>query len=82
MHQKISEIPRVPYLSSPKTTWTLFRDSGYGFVKLTAFNQSCLLIEYKKSSNGKVYDSFTISRDYKDVLACVHDGSEPNTLAT
>lgn len=40
---------------------------------------SCL-IEYKKSSDGKVYDSFTISRDYRDV--CVHDGCEKTTLAT
>ncbi|CAJ1975602.1 unnamed protein product [Sphenostylis stenocarpa] len=27
------------------------------------------LFEYKKSGDGKVYDSFTISRDYRDVLA-------------
>ncbi|GMN56636.1 hypothetical protein TIFTF001_025765 [Ficus carica] len=65
-----------------QTTWSLYRDVDYGFVKLTAFNQSSLAVEYKKSSDGKVYDSFTISRDYKDVLACVHDGCEPTTLAT
>ncbi|XP_054807002.1 probable inactive purple acid phosphatase 27 [Prosopis cineraria] len=65
-----------------ETSWSIFKDSDFGFVKLTAFNQSSLLFEYKKSSNGKVYDSFTISRDYKDVLACVHDGCEPITLAT
>ncbi|BFG32314.1 hypothetical protein CerSpe_185880 [Prunus speciosa] len=65
-----------------QTTWSLFRDSDFGFVKLTAFNHSSLLMEYKKSSDGKVYDSFTISRDYRDVLACVHDGCEPTTLAT
>ncbi|XP_024929268.3 probable inactive purple acid phosphatase 27 isoform X1 [Ziziphus jujuba] len=65
-----------------QTSWSIYRDSDYGFVKLTAFNQSSLLFEYKKSSDGKVYDSFTISRDYKDVLACVHDGCEPTTLAT
>ncbi|KAH0975315.1 hypothetical protein GBA52_017214 [Prunus armeniaca] len=65
-----------------QTTWSLFRDSDFGFVKLTAFNHSSLLLEYKKSSDGKVYDSFTISRDYRDVLACVHDGCEPTTLAT
>ncbi|KAL5973052.1 putative inactive purple acid phosphatase 27 [Asimina triloba] len=62
--------------------WSIFRDSDFGFVKLTAFNHSSLLFEYKKSSDGQVYDSFTISRDYRDVLACVHDGCEPTTLAT
>ncbi|XP_030938552.1 probable inactive purple acid phosphatase 27 [Quercus lobata] len=65
-----------------QTSWSLFRDSNYGFGKLTAFNHSSLLFEYKRSSDGKVYDSFTISRDYRDVLACVHDGCEPTTLAT
>lgn len=64
------------------TTWSLHRDYDWGFVKLTAFNHSSLLFEYKKSRDGKVYDSFTISRDYKDVLACVHDGCEPTTFAS
>ncbi|KAE9610137.1 putative phosphodiesterase I [Lupinus albus] len=54
--------------------WSLYRDYDFGFVKLTAFDHSSLLFEYKKSSDRKVYDSFTISRNYKDVLACVHDG--------
>ncbi|KAK4713144.1 hypothetical protein R3W88_019051 [Solanum pinnatisectum] len=63
------------------TTWSVFKDYDFGFVKLTAFDQSNLLFEYKKSKDGKVYDSFTISRDYKDVLACVHDCCEPTTLA-
>lgn len=62
--------------------WSLFRDYDWGFVKMTAFNHSSLLFEYKKSRDGKVYDSFTISRDYKDVLACVHDGCEAHTLAS
>ncbi|KAB1217436.1 putative inactive purple acid phosphatase 27 [Morella rubra] len=62
--------------------WSLYRDYDFGFVKLTAFNHSSLLFEYKKSRDGNVYDSFTITRDYKDVLACVHDGCEPTTLAT
>ncbi|XP_047310384.1 probable inactive purple acid phosphatase 27 [Impatiens glandulifera] len=68
--------------SEVKTSWSLYKDYDYGFVKLTAFNQSSLLFEYKKSSDGKVYDSFTISRDYRDVLACVHDSCEPTTFAT
>ncbi|XP_031125743.1 probable inactive purple acid phosphatase 27 [Ipomoea triloba] len=63
------------------TSWSLFKDYDWGFVKLTAFNHSSLLFEYKKSKDGKVYDSFTISRDYRDVLACVHDGCEPTTAA-
>ena len=62
--------------------WSLYRDYDFGFVKMTAFNHSSLLFEYKKSRDGEVYDSFTISRDYKDVLACVHDGCEATTLAT
>ncbi|KAK7346593.1 hypothetical protein VNO80_21116 [Phaseolus coccineus] len=62
--------------------WSLYRDYDFGFVKLTAFNHSSLLFEYKKSSDGKVYDSFTVSRDYRDVLACVHDGCEATTSTT
>ncbi|KAJ6764219.1 PURPLE ACID PHOSPHATASE-RELATED [Salix koriyanagi] len=49
---------------------------------VVAFDHSSLLFEYKKSSDGKVYDSFTISRDYRDVLACVHDSCPATTLAT
>ncbi|KAJ6375381.1 hypothetical protein OIU77_000374 [Salix suchowensis] len=59
--------------SSVIPNWSIYRDYDFGFVKLTAFDHSSLLFEYKKSSDGKVYDSFTISRDYRDVLACVHD---------
>ncbi|TVU04934.1 hypothetical protein EJB05_48078 [Eragrostis curvula] len=62
--------------------WSVFRDQDYGFVKLTAFNHSSLLFEYKKSSDGKAYDSFTVDRDYRDVLRCVHDSCFPTTLAT
>lgn len=68
--------------SKLQTNWSLYRDYDYGFVKLTAFNHSSLLFEYKKSSDGLVYDSFTISRDYKDVLACVHDSCEATTAAS
>ncbi|KAF8739187.1 hypothetical protein HU200_013907 [Digitaria exilis] len=62
--------------------WSIFRDRDYGFVKLTAFNHSSLLFEYKKSSDGMVYDSFAIDRDYRDVLSCVHDSCFPTTLAS
>ncbi|XP_059442926.1 probable inactive purple acid phosphatase 27 [Corylus avellana] len=61
--------------------WSLYKDYDHGFGKLTAFNHSSLLFEYKKSRDGDVYDSFTISRDYRDVLACVQDSCEPTTLA-
>lgn len=62
--------------------WSIYRDYDFGFVKLTAFNHSSLLFEYKKSRDGEVYDSFTISRNYRDVLACVHDSCEPTTMAS
>ncbi|KAK7350702.1 hypothetical protein VNO77_09586 [Canavalia gladiata] len=68
--------------SAVPPVWSLYRDLDYGFGKLTAFNHSYLLFEYKKSSDGEVYDSFTISRDYRHVLACVHDGCEKTTLAS
>lgn len=62
--------------------WSIYRDYDFGFVKLTAFNHSSLLFEYKKSRDGQVYDSFTISRDYRDVLACVRDSCQPRTSAS
>nr|GEV60433.1 probable inactive purple acid phosphatase 1 [Tanacetum cinerariifolium] len=65
-----------------KTTWSIFRDYDYGFLKLTAFNHSTLLFEYKKSIDGQVYDSFTISRDYRDILACTVDSCSSTTLAS
>uniref|UniRef100_A0A803P839 Purple acid phosphatase n=1 Tax=Cannabis sativa TaxID=3483 RepID=A0A803P839_CANSA len=67
--------------SSLSPVWSVYRDYDWGFVKLTAFNHSSLLFEYKKSRDGEVYDSFTVYREYKDVLACVHDSCEPTTLA-
>ncbi|KAK6133947.1 hypothetical protein DH2020_032305 [Rehmannia glutinosa] len=68
--------------STLKPNWSIFRDSDYGFVKLTAFDHSNLLFEYKKSSDGKVYDSFRISRDYRDILACAVDSCPSTTLAS
>jgi len=68
--------------SQVNTKWSLYRDYDFGFVKLTAFNHSSLLFEYKKSRDGNVYDSFSISRDYRDILACVHDSCEASTLAS
>lgn len=65
-----------------QTKWSLFKDYDYGFVKLTAFDHSNLLFEYKKSRDGKVYDSFRISRDYRDILACTVDSCPSTTLAS
>ncbi|XP_059445193.1 probable inactive purple acid phosphatase 1 isoform X1 [Corylus avellana] len=65
-----------------QTQWSFFRDYDYGFIKLTAFDHSNLLFEYKKSRDGKVYDSFRISRDYRDILACTVDSCPSMTLAS
>lgn len=65
--------------SEVKPNWSIYRDFDFGFVKMTAFDHNSLLLEYKKSSDGEVYDSFTIEREYRDVLACVHDACEPTT---
>ncbi|CAA3027902.1 probable inactive purple acid phosphatase 1 isoform X1 [Olea europaea var. sylvestris] len=65
-----------------KPNWSIYRDFDYGFVKLTAFDHSNLLFEYKKSRDGKVYDSFRISRDYRDILACTIDSCPSMTLAS
>ena len=63
------------------TTWSIYKGYDNGFVKLTAFDHSHLLFEYKKSRDGKVYDSFTISRDYRDILTCTGDSCPEVTLA-
>ncbi|PQP92659.1 putative inactive purple acid phosphatase 1 [Prunus yedoensis var. nudiflora] len=65
-----------------QTKWSIVKDYDYGFVKLTAFDRSNLLFEYKKSRDGKVYDSFRISRDYRDILACAVDSCPSTTLAS
>lgn len=65
-----------------QTKWSIVKDYDYGFVKLTAFDSSNLLFEYKKSRDGKVYDSFRISRDYRDILACAVDSCPSATLAS
>ena len=67
--------------SPVNTMWSIYKDYDHGFVELTAFNHSHLLFEYKKSSDGKVYDSFTISRDYRDILTCTVDSCPHITLA-
>ncbi|KAH6798704.1 Purple acid phosphatases superfamily protein [Perilla frutescens var. frutescens] len=68
--------------STLQPKWSIFRDMDYGFVKLSAFDHSNLLLEYKKSQDGKVFDSFRISRDYRDILACAIDSCPSTTLAS
>ncbi|GJN35274.1 hypothetical protein PR202_gb24026 [Eleusine coracana subsp. coracana] len=68
--------------AAPNVRWSHARDFDYGFVKLTAFNHSSMLFEYKRSRDGEVYDHFTISRDYRDVLACAVDNCPRTTLAS
>ncbi|CAF2050926.1 unnamed protein product [Brassica rapa] len=68
--------------SDLQPNWSIVRDYDYGFLKLTAANYSNLLFEYKKSSDGTVHDSFKISRDYRDVLACAVDSCPATTLAS
>jgi hypothetical protein len=69
--------------SSLKTDWSVFQDYDHGFSKLTAYNKSTLQFEYKRSSDGLVYDSFWIRREYKDVLGCdILNNCPPTTLAT
>ncbi|KAK4358002.1 hypothetical protein RND71_023612 [Anisodus tanguticus] len=60
----------------------VLEDYDYGFVKMTAFDHSNLLFEYKKSRDGIVYDSFNISQDYRDILACTVDSCPSMTLAS
>ncbi|XP_010527966.1 PREDICTED: probable inactive purple acid phosphatase 1 isoform X2 [Tarenaya hassleriana] len=68
--------------SELQPNWSIYRDYDYGFVKLTAFDHSNLLLEYKRSKDGQVYDSFSISRDYRDILACTVDSCPATTLAS
>ncbi|KAJ3673854.1 hypothetical protein LUZ60_005846 [Juncus effusus] len=68
--------------TSTHAKWSYFQDHDFGFVKLTAFNHSSLLLEYKKSRDGKVYDYFRIDRDYRDILACSVDNCESTTMAS
>ncbi|KAJ4961969.1 hypothetical protein NE237_021879 [Protea cynaroides] len=64
------------------TTWSVYKDYDWGFVKLTAFNHTTMLFEYKKSRDGLVYDSFTIQRNYSSMVACTFDSCPSTTLAS
>nr|POF14528.1 putative inactive purple acid phosphatase 1 [Quercus suber] len=63
------------------TTLSIYKDYDNVFVKLTAFDHSYLLFEYKKCRDGKVYDSFTISRAQPArALASKLSGEVPDCL--
>uniref|UniRef100_A0ACD5YEI1 Uncharacterized protein n=1 Tax=Avena sativa TaxID=4498 RepID=A0ACD5YEI1_AVESA len=47
--------------------WSVYRDMDYGFGKLTASNETTLRFEYRRSSDGQVYDSFTLHKDKQNV---------------
>ncbi|KAM0836044.1 hypothetical protein ACQ4PT_062558 [Festuca glaucescens] len=47
--------------------WSVYRDMDYGFGKLTASNETTLQFEYRRSSDGQVYDSFTVHKDKQNV---------------
>ncbi|KAG2323746.1 hypothetical protein Bca52824_006474 [Brassica carinata] len=68
--------------SKQQPSWSLFRDYDHGYVKLTAVDHSSLVFEYKKSSDGRVHDSFKISREYRDVSACGVGSCPATTHAT
>nr|CAB3496673.1 unnamed protein product [Digitaria exilis] len=68
--------------TTARARWSHAQDRDFGFAKLTAFNHTTLLFEYIKSRDGSVHDHFTVSRDYRDVLACGIDNCPSTTLAS
>uniref|UniRef100_A0ACD5Y7S0 Uncharacterized protein n=1 Tax=Avena sativa TaxID=4498 RepID=A0ACD5Y7S0_AVESA len=47
--------------------WSVYRDMDYGFGKLTASDDTTLKFEYRRSSDGLVYDSFVVHKDKQNV---------------
>ncbi|KAL6601233.1 hypothetical protein ACP70R_044453 [Stipagrostis hirtigluma subsp. patula] len=70
------------YAAGAWPQWSVARDESYGYVKLTAESHATLRVEFIHSDDGAAHDAFTISRDYKDVLACTVDSCAPHTLAS
>ncbi|MFS7971528.1 putative phosphodiesterase I [Helianthus anomalus] len=62
--------------------WQKYKVDIAFYGQIHNYERSCPIYQVHRSADGEVYDSFTISRDYRDVLACVHDGCEATTLAT
>ncbi|CAA7039318.1 unnamed protein product [Microthlaspi erraticum] len=62
--------------------WTLIRDKDFGFVKLTALDNSNLLFEYKKSSNGRVNDSSRCQETIETSWHVLFDSYPAKTLAS
>ncbi|XBI82468.1 hypothetical protein VPH35_091150 [Triticum aestivum] len=61
--------------------WSVARNESFGYVKLTASDHSSMRFEFIHSDDGAVHDAFTITRDYKDIMACAVDSCAPHTLA-
>lgn len=70
------------YAAGAWPQWSVARDESFGYVKLTASDHSTLRVEFIHSDDGAAHDAFTISREYKDVLACTVDSCAPHTLAS
>jgi hypothetical protein len=47
--------------------WSMYRDMNYGYGKLTASNETTLQFEFRRSSDGQVYDSFILHKDKQNV---------------
>lgn len=61
--------------------WSVARNQSFGYVKLTASDHSTMRFEFVHSDDGAVHDGFTITRDYKDIMACAVDSCPPHSLA-
>lgn len=61
--------------------WSVARNESFGYVKLTASDHASMRFEFIHSDDGAVHDAFTITRDYKDIMACAVDSCAPHTLA-
>lgn len=53
-------------------SWSVFKDHTlqHGYVKLTSENHNKLLFQFLHANTGEVVDTFTISREFPDVLGC------------
>ena len=66
-----------------QTSWSLARDYDFGFLTLTSVNRTTLRVDYTRSRDGQIRDSFTISQDYRDILSCDYpDSCSRTTLAS
>lgn len=53
------------------TTWSNVKnDQVHGYVKMTSKNPQNLLVEFVNAKDLSVVDSFSIAREFQDVLGC------------